>query len=356
MRTFLGLEPPKRRRGKRKRPPHDPTNGSLRRIKFALTELVAVLFFGSIGYLFFGFTPLEAAYQTVTTVATVGFREVNPLTPAGQIYTMVLIIVGAGSVLYNLGLLVEAVTEGHLRTHLERRRMDNRIADLHGHVIVCGYGRVGRAAVDHLLATGYEVVIIDVDAARLAGSDRLHTIGDATDDVVLREAGIDTARALIATLDTDADTVYLTLSARALRKDLVIVSRARTVDSKQKLVLAGATRAVNPQLIGGRRLAAFALQRHVAEFVDTVLHDDSSDFRFHQIVVPPDSPWVGKPLERWDLNGGSRAQILAVRRSASAPFEVNPGPNWTPEAGAVLIAMGAPEQIAALTKLSRPAG
>lgn len=338
------------------RPTHDPTNGSLRRMKFALVELVAVLVFGSIGYLFFGFTPLDAVYQTVTTVATVGFREVNPLSAGGQIYTMVLIIVGAGSVLYNLGLLVEAVTEGHLRTHLERRRMDSQIADLRGHVIVCGFGRVGRAAADHLLATGYEVVVIDVDPARLAASNRLHIIGDATDDEVLREAGIAEARALIATLDTDAETVYLTLSARALRDDLVIVSRARTVDSKEKLVLAGATRAVNPQLIGGRRLAAFALQRHVAEFVDTVLHDDASDFRFHQVVVPPDSPWVGQALGALDLRARSGAQLLAVRKDPSGAFEVNPSPDWPIASGTVLIAMGGPEQIRALTRLSRSGG
>lgn len=238
--------------------------------------------------------------------------------------------------------------------------MDTRIADLRGHVIVCGYGRVGRAATEHLMAAGNKVVIVDRDPARVVDpehpSDHLYIVGDATDNEVLREAGIETAQALIATLDTDAETVYLTLSARSLRSDLVIVSRARTVESKQKLALAGATRAVNPQLIGGRRLAAFALQRHVAEFIDTVLHDDASDFRFHQIVVPDGSPWIGKPLGELELPGQNGLQILAVRRTASSPFEVHPDPAWEIASHSVLIAIGAPEQIARLTKLSRPVG
>lgn len=343
MRTFLGMEAPVRRR-RRRRKAYDPSNGSLRRIKFALSELIIVIVCGSAGYLFFGFTPLEAIYQTVTTVATVGFREVNPLTAGGQIYTMVLIIVGAGSVLYNLGLLVEAITEGHLRTHLERRRMDNDISGLSGHVIVCGFGRVGRAAADNLASAGNDVVSIDRDPARFADGDVLHLVGDATDDELLREAGIERAHALIAALDSDAETVYLTLSARALRPDLVIVSRARTADSKAKLALAGATRAVNPQMIGGRRLAAFAMQPHVAEFLDVVLHDEDVDYRMQQLVVSAHQAASARTLADLDASALG-VQILAVRTPSNAGFATNPPTTTVLTEGLVLIVMGAPEGI-----------
>ncbi|HET8982930.1 MAG TPA: ion channel, partial [Pedococcus sp.] len=143
--------------------------GALFRVWIALGALAGVIVFGTIGYTVLGFTPLEATYQTVTTVATVGYREVRPLSPAGMVFTMVLILLGVGTVLYNLGILVEAVTEGHLREYLERRRMDQQISGLSGHIIICGYGRVGRAAAAHLLATGHEVVVIDSDPERLVG-------------------------------------------------------------------------------------------------------------------------------------------------------------------------------------------
>jgi voltage-gated potassium channel len=325
--------------------------GALLRVRVAVGALVAVIVIGTVGYVVLGFTPLEAMYQTVTTVATVGFREVRPLGAAGMVFTMVLILLGVGTVLYNLGVLVEAVTEGHLREHLERRRMDQRISDLSGHIIICGYGRVGRASAAHLLATGHAVVVIDSDPERLVGVEVPHLVGDALVDDTLREAGIARARALIAALDQDADTVYLTLSARALRPDLVIVARARTVDSKAKLQLAGATRAVNPQLIGGRRMASFALYPDVAEFLDVVMHDEELDYRIEQVRVPEGSPLAGQSVGQVDVSGRSGAQLLAVRMPSRGHFVPNPPPATVVEAGATLIVFGDPGQVRALREL-----
>ena len=326
---------------------------SLRRITTALVGLVVVAILGTVGYLALGFTFLEALYQTVTTVATVGFREVRPLTPTGQIFTIVLILFGVGTVLYNLSVILEAVTEGHLREHLERRHMDRVIAAMHGHVIVCGYGRVGRSAAEYLMASGHEVVVVDNDPARLEqlgpGVSRLH--GDVTDDAVLRSAGIERARALIAALDTDADTVYATLSARAIRPDLVIIARARTTDSKTKLVLAGADRAINPQRIGGRRMAAFALQPDVAEFLDVVMHDEDLDFRIQEIHVDSGSSLVDRSLGELDLQGRTGAQILAIRRGPGEPFEPHPTDTLVVPAGSVLITLGTQAELDALAAL-----
>lgn len=321
----------------------------------ALAALVAVTVFGTVGYLLLGFSLLNAVYQTVTTVATVGFREVEPLSSAGIIFTIVLIVVGVGTVLYNLGVLVETITEGQLRQYLERRRMDARIAALRGHVIICGYGRVGRAATDFLVSAGHEVVVVDTDPARLAdlAPEVPHLVGDVTEDRVLREAGLEHARAVVVALDNDADTVYATLSARAMRPDVVIVARARTTDSKAKLHLAGATRAVNPQRIGGRRLAVFALQPHVAEFFDVVLHDESIDWRVEQVPVTAGSSVAGQSLGGLRLRERTGALLLAVRRSPDDVLEPNPPDDLVVPAGAVLIALGTQAELDALAGLAR---
>jgi voltage-gated potassium channel len=326
---------------------------SLRRIEKALLALAAVTIFGTVGYLFLGFTLLEALYQTVTTVATVGFREVHPLTSAGQIFTIVLIVLGVGAVLYNLGVIFEALTEGHLREHLERRRMDRSISAMHGHVIVCGYGRVGRAAAEFLTGTGLQVVVVDSEPERLEqlGPGLTYLRGDVTDDAVLRAAGIERARALIATLDTDADTVYVTLSARAIRPDLVIVARARTADSKAKMVLAGANRAINPQRIGGRRMAVFALQPDVAEFLDVVMHDEDLDFRIVQVHVGESSALVGQTVGELRLRERTGALLLALRRGAGQPFEPHPAEDQVVPADSVLIALGTQTELDALAEL-----
>jgi len=332
----------------------DPMGG-LRRIIRAVLALAVVTLLGTVGYLLLGFSPLEAMYQTVTTVATVGFREVKPLTPAGMVFTMVLIVVGVGTVLYNLGVILEAVTEGHLRQFLERRRMDHRIAAMRGHVIIGGHGRVGRSAREYLVANGYDVVVVDRDPHRVQGleGDVAHIVGDVTDDAVLREAGIAHARALVAALETDADTVYLTLSARAMRPDLVIIARARTTDSKDKLVLAGATRAVNPQRIGGRRMAVFALQPDVAEFLDVVMHDEDVDFRLEQVPVLPGSALAGRTVGELEVRQRTGALLLALRRQVDQPLELNPPAETPVPPGAVLIALGTQSELDALTALGR---
>lgn len=357
MRTFLGLDRWDRRRTTLA---DDPTSVSLRRIRTALVGLILVIGLGTVGYLVLPvtsdgsrFTLLDALYQTVTTVATVGFREVHPFNDLGEVFTIALVILGAGTVLYNLGLLVEAVTEGNLRQHLERRRMDRQIEEMTGHVIICGFGRVGKAAAEHLVATGNQVVVIDRDIARLADHPGIpHLIGEATGDAILRAAGIARARALVASLDSDAETVYLVLSARALAPGLVIVARARTAGSKTKLVLAGATRAVNPQMIGGRRLAAFALHPDVAEFLDVVVHDEELDFRIEQIRVSAGSPLAGRTIADIDQHAPD-VQVLAMRRSGTKTFSFRPRGSDEVVVNCVLIGFGTMESIEALRTLAQ---
>lgn len=321
--------------------------GPLLRIRSALLALTAVIAVGTAGYVLLGFGFLDALYQTVTTITTVGFREVRPLDTGGQIFTMVLILGGVGTALYALGALLEAFMEGDLRTHVGRRRMDRSISRLSGHVIVCGWGRVGAASRTYLRGAGRRLVVVDRDPARLEGLDEPHVRGDVTDDDVLRAAGITRAAALIAALDTDADNVYVTLSARALNPSIVIIARARDASSAAKLHRAGANRTVNPQLMGGRRLAAFALQPHVADFLDVVMHDENLDYQLEESPVEPGSALTGLTVREADIRHTTGALLLALRRAGGA-FLANPEPSTTLEAGMVLIALGTAEQLEAV--------
>ena len=326
----------------------------VRRLVIAIGSLLAVTLYGVFGYLTLGYTPLDAMYQSVMTLTTVGYGEPMEPTPVRKAFSISLMILGVGIALYNLTVMVGTITEGEVRKYFERRRMDKRISGMSGHVIICGHGRVGRSAREHLKNIGAQVVVVDTVPDRVVHLEDPHLVGDCTRDDVLRAAGIDRARALIATLETDADTVYLTLSARALRPDLVIISRARTVDSKEKLVLAGATRAVNPQLIGGRRMAAFALNAHVAEFLDVVMHDDEFDFRIEQIRIPVDSPLCNRTLGDVDLEGSSGARLLAYRPGPRMPFAPHPDAETVLVAGSVLIAFGTMAQIEHLIAEAAP--
>lgn len=318
-----------------------------RRARVALSALVLVIAGGTLGYVLFGFTLLDAAYQTVTTVTTVGFMEVRPLRAGERVFTMVLIVFGVGTVLYALGALFEVLLEGHLRDQYGRRRMERSIGDMSGHVIVCGWGRVGRALAGFVQGAEHPVVVIDTDITRLEDIGLPYVVGDATEDDTLRRAGIERARALVAALDTDAGNLFVTVSARALHPALFIVARARLDTTEEKLRRAGADRVVNPQRIGGARMAAFVLQPNVAEFLDVVMHDGSLEFRLEEVRVPVGSGIAGTSLRDAHVRDRTGALVLALRH-ADGTFTTNPEPDARVAAGDVLIAVGTATQLRAL--------
>lgn len=321
----------------------------VRRIRVGLAGLLLVLLGGTVGYLALGFGPLDAVYQTVMTVTTVGFREIHPLSRAGEVFTIVLILVGVGTALYCFGVLLEALVEGHLRTVLRGRRMEREIAALRDHVIVCGWGRVGRAIGSSITAAGRPVVVVDREAGRLAGLPYPTVVGDVTDDETLRRAGIERAKVLVAALETDADNVYVVLSGRTLRPDLTIVARARSESSEAKLVRAGADRVVNPQRLGGDRMAAFALQPHVADFLEAVMHDGVLEIRLEEVTVAAGSLLAGGTIRDAKVREQAGALVLAVR-DTSGSFSTNPDLSTVLEPGSVLIAVGTGEQVQALSR------
>lgn len=330
--------------------PADRDSEPRQRLARAVILLVAVLVGGTVGYWMLGLGVLDAAYQTVTTVSTVGFRELGSPTGAWKAFTMVLVLGGTGTVLYTVSALFEAVLEGRLTDRWERRRMERDLSRLSDHIIVCGYGRVGQVITTYLGGAGQDHVVVDRDASRLIGTRVCHVVGDATDDAVLHHAGIERASTLIAATATDAENLYITLSARSLRPDLFIVARAHLPSAEPKLRQAGADRVVNPQLIGGERIAALTLQPHVAEFLDVVMHDGSLEFRLEEMVIPEGCAIVGRSLRDAHIRDRTGALVLAIRRS-NGSFVTNPDPSTQIEAGVVLITVGTREQLTALAQL-----
>jgi voltage-gated potassium channel len=320
------------------------------RLRLAALVLGAVISVGTIGYRLFGLSWTDAAYQTVTTVTTVGFRELHEFSELEKWFTIMIIIAGVSAALYTLSLTMQVVVEGQLREFVGRRRMDRKIADMHDHVIVCGWGRVGRSVAADLVQSGKQVVVIDVNPARVADLGLPTVVGDATLDSTLRAAGIERAAALIASLDGDADNLFVTLSSRALRSELFIVARAREESSVSKLSNAGADRVVNPQELGAARMAAFVARPHVAELVDVVMHDRSMEFRMQEVEVPEGSPLAGISLRDADLRRRAGVLVLALR-DVDGTFNTNPDPDTEIVPHQVIIAVGTDEALTTLSKV-----
>jgi voltage-gated potassium channel len=321
-----------------------------RRLGGALLLLAAVLVAGTVGYLVLGFGLVDALYQTVTTISTVGFREVHPMSTAGKWFTMVLILFGVGAALYAFSVLIETLIEGRLLELVGRRRMERTITAMRDHVIICGWGRVGRSIAAEVVGSGRPLVVIDTDEERLADCPHPTVPGDATDDAVLAAAGIGRAAALVAAVDVDAANSFITLSARALRPDLFIVARVRSVDSEDKLLRAGADRVVNPQHIGGARMAAFVLRPNVAEFLDVVMQERNLQFRLEELTIPEGSPIAGSTLREAHLRDRTGALALALREP-DGRFVTNPPPDTTLEAGQIIIAIGTEDELAELARV-----
>lgn len=322
-----------------------------RRVLLGLLILAVVVTIGTIGYVMLGFSLLDALYQTVTTISTVGFREVEPLSAVGKVFTIGLILSGVGTALYTFTVALETLIDGHLRDLFGRRRMHRQIEKMTDHVIVCGWGRVGQSISRYLAHAGQKLVVVDRDPERIPEIPHPYVQGDVTDDDIMYAAGIERARVLVAALDTDAANLYATLSGRSLRPDLFIIARAHSDSSEPKLERAGANRVVNPQRIGGARMAALALQPHVAEFLDVVMHDGDLEFRLEEIEVSRRSPLAGRSLRDAQIRDRTGALVLAVRGDDGS-FTTNPPPETEMAPGQILIAIGTPDQLCALEKVA----
>jgi voltage-gated potassium channel len=325
----------------------------LRRFVRAIALLATVLVAGTAGYVLVeGWSFLDSLYMTVITIATVGFREVRPLSDAGRVMTMGLILAGVGALLYSFGTIVEFMVEGHLRAILEGRRMQKRISELSDHYIIVGIGRVGSVVARSLMDEGVPFVVIDsCEECRAAAEEAgwLFVHGDATSEDVLLQAGVERAKGLVAAVDTDADNLFVVLTARMLNPDLFIVARSTSLASERKILGSGADRVITPNVIGGRRMAAMLLRPVVTDYLDVVMHGDALEYRLDAMRVRPGSELDGKTIGQVRVRDKTGAFVLAVR--AGDAVNPNPGADTRFSAGDEIIALGTREQLAELEKM-----
>ena len=310
-------------------------------LAIAAALIVGVLVAGTVGYTLLGLGAVDAAYQTIVTVSTVGFREIADGDPdtTWKAFTSVLILFGTGSMLYGATSVIESIVEGRLSGQFRRYRMQRSIDDLSGHLIVCGTGRVGQAITEFVRSVGQEVVVVDRDETRLPDEDVLHVAGDATSDDVLRRAGIERAATLVSALGTSVDNLYVTLSSRKMNPDLFIVSRADDSESMAKMLQVGADRAVNPYEIAGSRMASLATQPNVADFVDVVVHDGTFEAKLREFRLPDGSDFVGQTIDDLAIRQETGAVVLSVR-DRSAQFHTDDVTSRPFADGDVIVAIG----------------
>lgn len=310
------------------------------RVRLPVVLLGTAIVYGTLGYsLFFDFAFVDAVYMTVTTLTTVGFGEIEPLSTTGRVFTLSLIVFGVVAVFDLLAVFTGLLAGGQFTRFLERRTMQQRIAQLHDHYVICAYGRVGRAAAVELAGQGAPVVVIEAEPELehlLAEADIPYLVGDPTEEAVLEEAGIHRARGLLCAVDSDAVNVYIVLTARALNPGLFIISRASSPQSVAKLTQAGSDRVVSPYVVSGVRMARMALQPAVVEFVDMV--NMSPDLRIEELVVGKASRLAGRTVQA-ACAPYDGLMVLAVR-SAAGELNLPPRADTVLGEADLLIAVG----------------
>lgn len=325
----------------------------MRRALTAAALLLGVLITGTAGYMLIeDWAFLDSLYMTVITVTTVGYKEIAQPSSAGQVFTIALIFAGVGGIAYSVGVLAEFMIEGQLTELVEGRRMAKRIEELSGHYIVAGMGRVGSVVCTTLAEQGVPFVVIDrcddceVDALEHGW---LYLNGDATAEDTLESAGIMRAKGLVTALDTDADNLFVAMTARGMNADLFIVARSSSVSSEAKILRAGADRVVTPNVIGGRRMASSVIDPFVSDYLELVSHSEGVEFRLDTFRVTERSSLAGRSIREARVRDATGAYIMAVAHEGVT--DSHPSAGYVLQAGDHLVAFGTRGQLDALGAL-----
>src|SRR5262252_8470807 len=309
--------------------------------------LVVIVVAGTVGFhLIEGWTWFDGVYMVVTTLTTIGYQEVHPLSHAGRTFNVFVILAGVSLVLLGVGALSQALLEFELQSFFGRRRMEREIERLDGHFVICGMGRVGRSVARELARKPAPFVMIENTEAkrqRYASENWLVIAGDATQEETLRQAQIDRASGLIAATTTDATNLYIVLTARGLNPRLKIIARASEDAAEKHLLTAGADSVVSPYSFAGQRIAQSLLRPHVVSFLDTATTHLGMDLEIGEIHITPNSMFAGKTLETSRIRQERGVIVLAIKRREGMRF--NPAPDERIEPDDCLIAMGEPAQL-----------
>lgn len=310
--------------------------------------LIGIVAFGTCGYYWVEHMPLfEAFYMTIITISTVGYAEIVPLSQTGRALTIVIIILGIGVGAYSISLLVRAFIEGELAKIVGRRIVQKQISELKNHYIVCGFGRIGRIICNELAADNIDFVVIEQDPAiieHIESKNYLFLELDATSEEALLKAGIMKAKGIATALRSDANNVFITLTAKGLRPNIYILARASHENNEDKLSRAGASRVVSPHLIGGRRMAQVLKRPTVVDFIDIATMGSSLGLMMEEAMIGENSDLINKNLIDSNLRKDFGVIIVAIKKSTGNMI-FNPMPSETLEAGDVIVVIGKREDL-----------
>jgi voltage-gated potassium channel len=335
-----------------------------RRILATLLVPVFLVLIGTVGYTVIEprYTPFDALYMTVITLSTIGYAEVHELSTEGRVFTIFLILGGVTTFLYAATAAIRAVVSGEVRELLGRQRMERSLAQMQDHLIVCGYGRMGRLVCQEFSRQRLPFVVVEVNPELLVGFDQPYGIplnGDAASDETLKQAGVERARALVTVMTSDADNLYTTMSARLLNKKVFIVARVEDPKAEQKLRRAGANRVVSPYQIGGVRLAQAVLRPTVVDFIELATKTEHMELQIEESRVGPASPLAGSTLKDSRIRAGLQVLVVAIKKG-TGEMVFNPSPETVIEAGDIIVAIGDRPHLDQLEKLANrrepPAG
>jgi voltage-gated potassium channel len=334
----------------------EPQDAPLKRLRYALVLLAAVIVCGGLGYHWLShLDALDSLYMAITTLFTVGFRELGEVNAQTKVFTIFYLIVGLGVATYAISNLTALILEGDLRGYLLERRMQKRLDELSDHVIVCGFGKMGFQAAWELKKAGIPFVIVEQDetkgrSPRFAGELILY--GNAMDELMMEKAGIRRARGLITALTTDADNVLVTLTVKQMRPDLPVVARSAKLGTERQLRAAGATHIVSPYEIGGRRMVGLLLKPEMMNFFDIVLQQEQLELGLERIAIAPGSPLVGQTLREARLRHATGSLLVGLVHPG-AGLRFNPSGDERFQAGDELLVMGSSEALETLTRLAK---
>jgi len=330
-----------------------------KRLVLSAALIALIVSFGTIGYMGIeGWNFIDSLYMTIITLTTVGFKEVNDLSLSGRIFTIVLLIGGVGTVFYTLGIGAKIIVEGELQEVYGRRRLEKKLKDLRDHYIVCGYGRMGKIVARELKHEKLKYAVIEKNEVILDSDEKNETLiiqGDATRDDLLKRVGIERAKCLISVLPTDAENLYVVLSARGLKPDLLIVARAGEEGSEQKLLRAGADRVVSPYHIGGLRMAHSVLKPAVVDFIEFATKSGNIDLQIEEITIQEGSQLVNHSLDECGIGRDLGIIIVAIKQK-TGEMRFNPTFRTAIQVGDTLIAVGETSKLAVLEKMAAKEG
>ena len=319
-----------------------------KRFRHSVLMLFGIVVFGTCGYYFVERMPFfEAFYMTIITISTVGYAEIIPLSQAGRALTIVIIILGISVGAYTISLLVRAFIEGELAKIVGRKIVQKQISELKNHYIVCGFGRIGRIICNELAAGKIDFVVIEHDPViieRIESKNYLFLEMDATSEEALLKAGIMSAKGIATALRSDADNVFITLTAKGLRPNIYILARASHENNEDKLSRAGASRVVSPHLIGGKRMAQVLTRPTVVDFIDIATMGSSLGLMMEEARIGENSDLINKNLIDSNLRKNFGVIIVAIKKS-DGKMIFNPMPSETLEARDVIVVLGKREDL-----------